>query len=226
MLLSGVLLSGVLLSGNCISALNIVEFVILHYLYWIDKAMPTGYQINNQDAAYYLTFQVVYWIDIFTRRSYRDIIIESLKYCQQNKGLEIYAYVIMSNHIHLIGRSSKGDLSGIIRDFKKYTSKKIVDEAQKTTESRREWMLRLFAHSANRQNKKGDYQVWTHENHAVELFSNIFIEQKVEYLHNNPVRAGLVKYPNEYIYSSAAAYSGEEGLLEVLPVMMTWKTVG
>ncbi|OFX83092.1 MAG: hypothetical protein A2W99_13350 [Bacteroidetes bacterium GWF2_33_16] len=68
--------------------------------------MPTGYQIEDQNAAYYLAFQVVFWIDIFTRKIYRDIIIESLKYCQQEKGLEVYAFVIMSNHIHLLARSS------------------------------------------------------------------------------------------------------------------------
>ena len=102
--------------------------------------MPTGYQIKDQEAAYYLTFQVVFWIDVFTRKTYRDIIIDSLRYCQQDKCLEIYAYVIMSNHIHLLVRSSKGELSATIRDFKKYTSKKIIEEIITGTESRREWI--------------------------------------------------------------------------------------
>ena len=64
--------------------------------------MPTGYQIDNQDGLYFLTFQVIDWVDIFTRQSYRDIIIDSLTYCRQQKGLKVYAYVIMSNHIHAI----------------------------------------------------------------------------------------------------------------------------
>lgn|SRR6056297_926845 len=100
--------------------------------------MPTGYQIKDQEAAYYLTFQVVFWIDIFTRKVYRDIIIDSLKYCQKEKGFEIYAYVIMSNHVHILARSSKGELSATIRDFKKFTSKKIIDAINNENESRRE----------------------------------------------------------------------------------------
>ena len=89
--------------------------------------MPTGYQINNQEAIYFITVQVVEWADIFTRQRYRDIIIESLQYCRKNKGMEIFAYVIMSNHIHLIVRSKNESLSGTIRDLKKFTSKKITD---------------------------------------------------------------------------------------------------
>lgn len=187
--------------------------------------MPTGYQIKDQEAAYYLTFQVVFWIDIFTRKIYRDIIIDSLKYCQKEKGLEIYAYVLMSNHVHILARSTKGELSATIRDFKKYTSKKIIDTIISETESRREWMLRLFAYAAKRQNKKGDYQFWTHENHAIEVFSNTFIEEKVTYIHNNPVRRGVVNNPEEYVYSSAKYYAGEESLLDIIPVDFSWKTV-
>ena len=86
--------------------------------------MPTGYQIKEQDKLYFITLQVVEWIDIFSRQKYRDIIIDNLSYCQKNKGLEIYAWVIMSNHIHLLVKSEKEDLSNILRDFKSYTSKK------------------------------------------------------------------------------------------------------
>jgi len=188
--------------------------------------MPTGYQIKDQSLPHYLTFQVVYWIDLFSRKIYRDIIIDSLKYCQREKGLEIFAWVIMSNHVHVLVRSQYNDLSGTIRDFKKFTSKAIIQAiSDGTAESRKEWMLRLFHHAAKRQNKKGEYQVWTHENHAVETTSNAFIESKVEYIHNNPVRNGLVRNPEDYIYSSASAYSGIEGLIDVVPVTFSVKTV-
>ena len=178
--------------------------------------MPTGYQIKNQEGVYYLTFQIVYWIDVFTRKDYRDIIIDSLIYCQKEKGLEIYAYVIMSNHIHIIVRSRNGDLSGVVRDFKKFTSKKIAEAINDNQESRKEWMLRLFTHSAKRQNKKGKYQIWTHENHAIELYGNDFMQQKVEYIHQNPVKSGIVENPEDYIYSSASSYACKEGLIEII----------
>ena len=180
--------------------------------------MPTGYQINDQSRAYFLTFQVVFWIDLFTRQKYREIIVDSLKFCQKEKGLEIFAWVIMSNHIHIIARSKINDLSGTIRDFKKFTSKAIIDKVSESGESRREWMLRLFRHAAKRQNKSGTYQVWTHNNHAEEVYGNSFIQSKVDYIHNNPVRAGIVRIPEDYIYSSAVSYSGRNGLLEVIPV--------
>jgi Transposase and inactivated derivatives len=186
--------------------------------------MPTGYQIKQQDALHYVTLQIVYWVDIFTRRNYRDIIIESLRYCQQSKGLEIYSFVIMSNHVHLVIRSETGDLSGTLRDLKKYTSKRIIEAIETETESRKDWMLRLFSHAAKRQNKKGDYQLWTHENHAIQLYSNEVIQQKVDYIHLNPVRNGIVERPEEYLYSSAKAYSGLEALLNVIMIDRKWKT--
>ncbi|MDP2423021.1 MAG: transposase [Bacteroidales bacterium] len=132
-----------------------------------------------------------------------------MRYCQREKGLEIFAWVIMSNHVHIPARSETGQLSSTIRDFKKYTSKAIIQcISDGSAESRKEWMLRLFRHAAKRQNKSGDYQVWTHENHALETTSNDFIVSKVEYIYENPVRAGIVRKPEDYIYSSAPVYAG------------------
>ena len=183
--------------------------------------MPTGYQIKDQSACYYLTFQVVYWIDLFMKQVYRDIVVESLKFCQKEKGLELFAWVIMSNHIHLLARSSQDDLSGTIRDLKKFTSKRFIETIISTNDSRMAWMTRLFSHAAKRQNKEGEYQVWTHENHAVEVYGNAFIQTKVRYIHDNPVRAGLVRNAEEYLYSSAGAYSGQDGLIDIIPIVMT-----
>lgn len=81
--------------------------------------MGSAYQINNQEQAYFLTFQIVGWVDIFTRKEYRDIILASFTYCRQEKGLELFCYVIMSNHVHVIMRSKTGQLSDTIRDLKK-----------------------------------------------------------------------------------------------------------
>ena len=85
-------------------------------------------------------------------------------------------------------------------------------------------VLRLLAHAAKRQNKSGKYQVWTHENHAIQLYSNEVIQQKVDYIHTNPVHNGLVEKPEDYIYSSAKNYVGEIGLLPIIQVDRIWKT--
>jgi REP element-mobilizing transposase RayT len=187
--------------------------------------MSTGYQINDQEGLYYLTFQIVDWIDVFTRQVYRDIIIDSLKYAIENKGLDIFAYVIMLNHIHLIAQSSNGKLSDTIRDIKKFTSKRIIDTIQTIPESRSEWMLNLFSFNARQHSRNKTYQVWTHENHAVYLYGPEFIREKVDYLHNNPVRSGLVEKPEDYLYSSARYYAGLDCLLRVSDIELPWKTI-
>ena len=181
--------------------------------------MSTGYQIKEQDELYYVTFQIVRWIDIFTRKIYRDTVVESLRFCQQNKGLEIYSFVIMSNHIHLLLRSFPGKLSETIKEFKSFTAKQILETIQTEPESRRDWMLNLFEFSAKQHKRNSKYQVWTHENHAEIIYSNKFIEQKINYIHENPVRAGIVEKAEDYLYSSARDYAGLKGVLEVIPVI-------
>lgn len=106
--------------------------------------MSQGYQIINQSAIHYLTFQVVDWIDVFSRRRYRDIILDSYRYSQKEKGLWLYSYVIMSNHIHLIAASKDGELSDLVRDIKKFTASKILNTIKTEPESRRESMLKRF----------------------------------------------------------------------------------
>jgi REP element-mobilizing transposase RayT len=185
--------------------------------------MSTGYQISG-DGLFYLTFQIVGWVDIFTRKIYRDISIESLKFCQRHKGLKLFAFVIMSNHIHLLAQSETGDLSDIIRDFKNHTSKKFLEVVNNKIESRSDWMKIVFEYHGKFKNKQTN-QIWTHENHAEHIFSDKFIRQKTDYIHENPVRAGIVEKPEEYLYSSARNYADLEGVLDVIRVDSKWNTV-
>src|SRR5271166_6491223 len=100
--------------------------------------MGYSYKITEQKGLYFVTFTVKDWIDIFTRNEYKQIVVDSLNFCIDKKGLEVYAWVIMTNHIHLIISSAKEDLSDIIRDFKKFTSTKLVEAIeQNRSESRR-----------------------------------------------------------------------------------------
>ena len=187
--------------------------------------MSTGYQINDQEGLYYLTFQIVDWIDVFTRQIYRDIVIESFRYSIENKNLCLFAFVIMSNHVHLIAQSNDGKLSDTIRDIKKFTSNKILETIDYIPESRKEWMLNRFKYNASHTKHNKTCQLWTHENHAVYLYSPDFIREKLEYLHNNPVRAGLVEKPEDFLYSSARFYAGLDCLLPVTDIGLVWKTI-
>lgn len=178
--------------------------------------MGESYQVRDQAATYFFTFQVVGWADIFSRKVYRDIVIDSFKYCRANKGMDLFAYVIMTNHIHAIMRSREGELSGLIRDFKKHTARQIIQEvAANPGESRKEWLQIVFGYHARFNKRSADKQLWTHENHAVELNTNAMLESRVRYIHNNPVDAGWVRKPEDYLYSSASNYAELDSLLEI-----------
>jgi REP element-mobilizing transposase RayT len=166
-----------------------------------------GYKIRNQAAIHFITFAVVEWVDVFTRKEYRDIVLESIRHCQLEKGLWLHCWCIMSNHLHLIASAKNHDLSDILRDFKKFTSKQIVTaiEANKQ-ESRREWMLEIFKKAGDSNSRNKNYQFWRQDNRPQELYSSAFIFQKMNYIHNNPVEAGIVERPQEYLYSSAKDY--------------------
>ncbi|MBQ1653463.1 MAG: transposase [Bacteroidales bacterium] len=177
--------------------------------------MANGCQIRKQDETYFITLTVVNWIDVFTRRMYRDIVVENLRYCQKNKGLEIFAFVIMTNHIHLIVRCQNGNLSSVIRDFKSYIAKRVLETIAECAESRREWMLKMFAMSASRNKRNEKYQFWKQDNHPELLYSSRFIDEKVNYIHENPVKAGFVSNAEDYEYSSARWFAGKDCALEV-----------
>ena len=184
--------------------------------------MGDAYQIKDQKALHFLTFQVVGWIDIFTRQHYRDIVIESFKFCQLKKGLHLHAFVIMSNHVHVIVSVDNGfTISGFVRDCKKFTSNQIMAAIENSVvESRRQWMLHQFKYYASLHTRPDSYrdetyQLWEHDNHPIELNSPAFTQQKIDYIHDNPVRAGLVYRPEDYIYSSASNYAGIDQIIEV-----------
>ncbi|MBK7620667.1 MAG: transposase [Flavobacteriales bacterium] len=176
--------------------------------------MPTGFRISDQHALHFVTFTIVEWIDVFTRRIYRDIVLDSLRYCQANKGLHVHAWVIMSNHVHAILSTPETELSDVIRDFKGHTSKAIVKAVQQENESRREWMLARFIVNAISTARNDQFKVWTHDNHPLQLQS-FTIKQRADYIHQNPVRAGWVDQPRDYLYSSARDYQDEPGLLKI-----------
>ena len=177
--------------------------------------MKEGYIIRDQTLPHFITSTVVDWIDIFTRQVYRDIVIESLEYCIDHKGMILYGYVIMSNHMHLIIQSEHGKLSDLIRDFKKFTAKNILEKIQNSPESRREWMLERFRLAIQSHSRNKEYQFWQYGNHAEEIYSNEFMWSKLDYIHLNPVKAGLVAKASDYIYSSASNYVCDSGLLKV-----------
>ena len=179
--------------------------------------MSTKYKATTTDDAYFITITTVGWIDVFTRLNQKESIIKALHYCQENKGLEIYGYCIMTSHIHLLCKATNGFvMSDVMRDFKRFTSKKIIQIIQEEPESRKEWMLEYFSKSCEHLKKKQEFKVWQNGYHAEHIYSNKFIRQKLDYIHNNPVKDKIVTLPEDYYFSSARNYASLDNDLEVI----------
>ena len=179
--------------------------------------MSSKYKVGEDAIPHFVTFSVVGWVDVFSREQYKELFVESLKYCQQNKGLVLNAWVIMTNHVHLIISSNKNKIEHIVRDLKKYTSKQIIKSIQENdTESRKDWMLNMFAYAGNNNNNNKEYQFWKQHYHPIQLDTVQKMKQRLDYLHENPVRSGLVWEPWYYKYSSALDYyTNEHGWIKI-----------
>ena len=167
---------------------------------------------------YFTTSTVIDWMDVFTRPSYKHIVVESLKYCQEQKGLEIYAWVLMTNHLHMIlGTNGIQQLGDVMRDFKKFTSKSIVDAInQNQQESRKEWLMDRFQFRGANDSKIKNYKFWQEGQYVETIHSYDFYKEKLNYIHMNPVRQQIVERPEDYLYSSARNYCGMPGMLNVI----------
>ncbi len=179
--------------------------------------MGKKYAITDKETAYFISLATVGWVDVFSRKEYRDILIQNLKYCQENKGLIIYSWCIMSNHWPLVVQATDGNLSDILRDFKSYTAKVLLNAIQELPESRREWMIRIFKEAGEKNGNNTSCQFWRQDNQFKEVHSKNFAFQKFDYIHKNPVEAGIVGKAEEYIYSSARDfyYGKNIGLLKI-----------
>ncbi len=179
--------------------------------------MSRKYKFGESTGAYFISFATVYWIDVFTRDMYFSVITASLDYCRKNKGMEIYGYCIMPSHIHLIFRSAEADPSGLIRDFKGFTSRKMLKTIEENTqESRKEWLLWMFEKAGKKNSNVKNRQFWQQNNKPIELWSLKVFEQKLNYIHNNPVVSGFVTNPIDWKYSSARNYaSNDDTILEI-----------
>ena len=181
--------------------------------------MSTKYKIRDPEGVYFVTFTIIRWLDVFTRQEYRDIFMESLRYCQKNKGLALYAYCIMSSHVHLIiSQHGERELHGTIRDIKKHTSLAIINAIKNNQqESWKDLLLWCFEKAGTSNVNNERYQFWQQHSHPIELNTNEKLFQRLNYVHQNPVEAGIVLSAEDYFYSSAMNYAGRpEKLIDVI----------
>ncbi|AXG71766.1 hypothetical protein KORDIASMS9_04024 [Kordia sp. SMS9] len=177
--------------------------------------MSRNYKFYNKNGLYFVSFATVNWIDVFTRQMYFDVLAASVNYCRAEKGMELYCYCFMPSHVHFIFRSSTGQPSELLRDFKRHTSKNVIEAIQNNPqESRKEWLLWMFERAGKKNATTSKHQFWQHHNQPIELWSEKVIKQKIQYIHNNPVESGFVTNPIDWKYSSAKNYQEDHTILE------------
>ena len=181
--------------------------------------MSTKYRFTEKDGIYFTTSTVVGWLDVFTRDVYRDIVLSSIRFCQQNQGLKVHAWVLMTNHLHMIcSFKAKQEPGLVLKNMKSFTVIQLIDAIiNNPKESRREHMLNLFEAEGKKSSSNFRFKLWQHENHPILLDNAIMFNQRINYLHWNPVTAGFVHEPWYWKYSSAIDYMTKQtGLLDLV----------
>ncbi|MGH7983482.1 MAG: REP-associated tyrosine transposase [Candidatus Udaeobacter sp.] len=171
--------------------------------------MRSRYRVNATEQAHFVTSTVVRWLPIFTTARRCDVVVEALDYCRTHKGLDIYAWVILDNHFHAI--VSAPDLPRVIADLKRHTARRLLELLQ---EEKADWLLHQLRYHRAAHKSESEYQLWQEGYHPQSISTDTIMLQKLEYLHNNPVKRGLVASPEDWRYSSAHAW-----LPEAIPLL-------
>jgi REP element-mobilizing transposase RayT len=170
--------------------------------------MRSRYKVNDTNAAHFITSSILEWLPLFTTAACCEILLESFSFCRQHKGLRVFGWVILPNHFHAIVDGP--NLSGTVADLKKFTARRLLEQL---ASENRQWLLNQLAYFREHHKTSG-HQVWQEGFHPQAIMSDAMMLQKLEYLHNNPVRAGFVASPEHWRFSSA-----HEWLPGALPVM-------
>jgi len=172
--------------------------------------MRTRYKVLEQGVPHFITSTVVEWIPVFTSSIYCDVVIQSLKFCREQKGLKLYGFVIMDSHIHLVAFAE--NLSQVMKEFKSYTATRLIKSLENNGNKR---VLNDMAFFKGRDKTSSQHQFWQEGYHPQAVTTEEMLLQKLEYIHNNPVRRGLVERPEYWRYSSAANYFDGNPVMEI-----------
>lgn len=170
----------------------------------------TRYKVYDNAYPHFLTCTVVEWLPVFTRPDAVQILLDSWSFLQRERRMRLFAYVVLENHVHFI--ASSDDLAKEVGDFNSFTARCLIDLLQKAGAKTllEQLAYRKLKHKADR-----DYQFWQEGSHPQQIAGDDMMWQKIEYIHNNPVKRGFVDDPLHWRYSSARNYAGIPGLIEV-----------
>ena len=173
--------------------------------------MRSRYTIVESEGVYFFTATIVNWLPVLIGEAACSLVLESLQFCRRNKGLRLYAYVIMENHLHLVAEAP--ELSRCMQSFKQYTARGLLQQAQTAD---KQWQLHQFDYCKKAYKNRSRYQVWQEGSHPQLIQGDAMLRQKITYIHNNPVRRGYVDIPEHWRYSSARNYENLDGpVLEI-----------
>jgi REP element-mobilizing transposase RayT len=160
--------------------------------------MRSRYRILERDHSHFITSTTVAWLPIFTSAARCDILVDAFEYCRQHKELKLYAWVILDTHFHAIVAAP--ELVRVLADLKRHTARRLVEQLEA---ERCDWLLRQLRYERAPNKTESQHQVWQEGSHPQAIMSDEMVLQKLEYLHNNPVKRGLVASPEHWCYSSA-----------------------
>jgi putative transposase len=172
----------------------------------------------SRQGCYFLTFNTVDWVDVFIRPVYKQIIVHSLNYFIDNKGLNVFAWCLMTNHLHLLVQAREnGVIAEIENEYKSFTAKKILQDIDTEPDIRKTWMMNHFENFGNIFGLLKKFHVWQMSSSPVFIDMNKkdTLTEYAEFIHGNPVRDRIVDTASDYLYSSARDYSGMKGLVHI-----------
>lgn len=184
--------------------------------------MSEKYKATDPELPYFVTFSIIEWMPLFRSAKYADIIVNSIKYCIDNKGLELFAYCIMPTHLHMIIRAVEKGPGSVMRDLKKFTSCEIIGILENDNENF--YMIEVFKKAATNIRRNKYLKIWQDGYHPIMIYSNKFFFQKLNYIHMNLVKDGIVELPEDYYYSSARNYAELSAPLEIIIQSVELKT--
>ncbi len=168
------------------------------------------YQYADPAQPHFLTCTVVEWLPVFTRQEAVQILFESWRYLQDNQGLQLYGFVILENHLHAVAQAE--NLLSTWSRFKSYTARRTIDLLK---EHRAKALLQRMQLTSKASRNDREYQFWQEGSHPQVIEETTMLRQKLDYIHQNPVKRGYVDKPEHWRWSSARNYHGEVGLVEV-----------
>jgi putative transposase len=185
--------------------------------------MASEHIFHEKQTSYFLTFNTVDWVDVFIRPVYKQIIVHSLNHFIDHKGLTVYSWCLMTNHLHLLAQAKETCVvAEIEKEFKSFTTRKILEAIDTEHPIRKKWMLERFENFSNMLGMMKKYQVWQTSSNPIfmDVTKKEMLLEYVDHIHNNPVRDRIVDTACDYLYSSARDYSGMQGLVNISKLSM------